>query len=127
MLSDERVAELAGQSIWVQLDALVAAGSITIDRPGGTPHPKISEYVYPLDYGFVDDTRGGDGSGIDVFVGTETDRRVTGILATFDAVKRDAEVKVLWACSPAEIDAVDTFYRPQPQAVLVIRREGADS
>ncbi|MGC5329160.1 hypothetical protein [Micromonospora sp. DT62] len=127
MLEDAEVARLAGMSIWEQLDELITAGTITIDRPRGTPHPKVPEYVYPMDYGYVDGTDGGDGSGIDVWVGRSPGLRATALICTYDAVKRNSELKVAWDCVGSEIDVIEAFYAPQPQAVLVVRRgdEGA--
>jgi inorganic pyrophosphatase len=41
--------------------------SLTIDRMLGTKHPKHN-YYYPLNYGFVPDTKAPDGGGLDAYV-----------------------------------------------------------
>lgn len=98
-----------GEPFWNVLDALVAASEVVVERPAGSPHPRYPDSTYPLDYGCLRGTRSGDGADIDVFVGRPGARDVTGIVATVDAVKRDAEVKVLLGCTPAQADAVRAF------------------
>jgi inorganic pyrophosphatase len=41
--------------------------SITIDRPLGSKHPEW-DFVYPVNYGFVPNTKSGDGEEIDAYV-----------------------------------------------------------
>ena len=40
---------------------------VKIDRPKGSKHPKYG-YEYPINYGFVPNTRSGDGEELDVYV-----------------------------------------------------------
>ncbi|PWK91082.1 inorganic pyrophosphatase [Lentzea atacamensis] len=91
------------------LDELVRTSDVVVDRPRGTAHPRYQDAVYPLDYGHLGDTTGGDGDGIDVFVGTATGAGVTGVLLTADVLKRDAEVKILLDCTPAEAELARAF------------------
>lgn len=113
----------SGGSLWQQAEQLIAASEIVIDRPAGLPHPRIPEAVYPLDYGYLAGTTGGDGDGVDVFVGTAPDDCVSGVVCTIDLHKRDAELKLLLRCTDAEITAIEEFYAPLTIAALVIRRE----
>ena len=106
------------------MDGLVRTSAVVIDRPRGRAHPGIPEAIYPLDYGYLDGTRSGDGDGIDVFVGTATGTDVVGILVTADPVKHDAEIKVLLNCSPAEILVAYRFVRDVLGiGGLLVRRE----
>jgi inorganic pyrophosphatase len=123
VLSEDEVQRLASMSLWDQLDELIANGRVVIDRPRGRPHPKVAEYVYPLDYGYVLDSDGGDGEGLDVWVGSDTRRKVTAVFCTVDLAKRNTEVKVAWSCSDTKIDVIQAFYDPQPQAVITVRRD----
>ena len=66
---------------------LLSTNGVIIDRPRGTSHPHYPTMVYPLDYGYLENTTSGDGGGIDVWLGslnTLTDERIpktlTGIL-----------------------------------------------
>ena len=97
---------------------LLISNSIVIDRPRGSPHPRYPSVIYPLDYGYLDNTTSSDGSGIDVWVGSlnilmnEDQRKtLTGILCTFDTLKRDAEMKLLVACSTEDIQIIRDFHK----------------
>ena len=55
---------------WKILDSLVNDSEIVIDRPKGTTHPKYSDFIYKVDYGYLKNTSSMDGAGIDVWVGS---------------------------------------------------------
>ena len=94
---------------WTVMDTLVGDAEVVIQRPAGTPHPRFPETLYPLDYGALRHTRSGDGADIDVFRGASGRHNVTGVVATVDARKRDAELKVLLGCTAQETEAVRAF------------------
>jgi inorganic pyrophosphatase len=94
---------MTGESFWTALDQLVATSQVVIDRPRGSRHPRYTTFVYRLDYGYLAGTTAGDGQGIDVWVGTMPERAVTGAILSVDLEKRDAELKVLLACTPEEM------------------------
>jgi inorganic pyrophosphatase len=107
---------------WGHLDRLVAASRIVIDRPKGSAHPRYPEKIYPLDYGYLQGTRAGDGQGIDVWIGSGAPVP-NAILCTVDLWKKDAELKVLRGCSEAEIAVIMTFLNEgDAMRCLVIRR-----
>ena len=83
------------------LDRLVAESSIKIDRPKGSLHPKYSDFVYPVDYGYLENTLSMDGGGIDVWKGSSGDL-IDAIICTVDLLKRDSELKILIGCSEKE-------------------------
>ena len=41
---------------WEAIDALVSSGKISIDRPKGASHPRFPNVVYPIDYGYIENT-----------------------------------------------------------------------
>lgn len=107
---------------WQRLDELVSASEVVIDRPRGTAHPRYPSFIYPLDYGYLKDTQSGDGREIDVWVGTLPEKRVTGIVITVDMVKRDAEVKILIACTAEEAQMILETHNTGPQSALLVMR-----
>ena len=107
---------------WDHLEALVAAGQLVIDRPRGSAHPRYPGFIYPLDYGYLAGTTAADGDGIDVWIGSLPERRVTGIIATVDLLKRDAEIKVLLGCTAEEARSALAMHRNGDQAALLIER-----
>jgi len=52
-------------NFWAALDKLVSESKVIIDRPKGSRHPKYPNCIYPLDYGYLDNTSSMDGNGID--------------------------------------------------------------
>lgn len=91
------------------MQTLLSSTRVVIDRPGGQPHPHYPELIYPLDYGYLEGTASGDGDGIDVWIGPLGGKTLTGILCTFDIVKRDAEVKLLAGCSAQDVETILHF------------------
>jgi inorganic pyrophosphatase len=115
-------ANWAALDLWQHADLLVASGEIRIDRPAGSAHPKVPEFVYPVDYGYIEGTVGGDGHGVDVWVGTAPPTGVTALACTVDPYKKNAELKLFLNCTDDEIARIEVFYTPQPQAAMVLRR-----
>lgn len=91
---------------WLLLDQLVQSSKIVIDRPKNTTHPRFKEMVYPLDYGYLEDTVSADKGGIDVWVGSGGEKKVSAVITTVDLTKRDSEIKLLFACTREEIKTV---------------------
>jgi inorganic pyrophosphatase len=111
---------------WQALDVLVSSSDIVVDRPRGTAHPRYPEFISPLDYGYLQGTTSGDGSGIDVWIGSQPSRAVTALLVTVDEQKRDAEIKLLLGCTPEECAALIALHDQSSwggsQSALLIRR-----
>ena len=106
------------RSFWHAMTDLIATGSILIDRPKGSTHPRYGEALYPLDYGYLENTTSSDGGGIDVWLGSlnsvvdNTNVKIlTGILCTFDTLKRDAEIKLLLGCTEDDIPVIREFHK----------------
>ena len=107
---------------WIQLDELVASSELVIDRPKGQAHPRYPSAIYPLDYGFLKNTSGGDGDGIDVWRGSLPNLELDAVVCTVDADKRDAEVKLLLGCSAAEKQTILKFLNQGSMAAVMIDR-----
>jgi inorganic pyrophosphatase len=99
---------------WKSLETLVAGSRVVIDRPKGSRHPRFPDMLYPLDYGFLEDTTGNDGAEADVWRGSAAEGAITGVVCTVDLMKRDAEVKILIDCTPDEIAVIHAFYNTGP-------------
>ena len=92
---------------------LLITHTIIIDRPKGSSHPRYPHLIYPLDYGYLEGTTSADGDGTDVWLGSliTTDRVLTGILCTFDTLKRDLEIKLLIGCTEEDIQTIQDFHK----------------
>lgn len=107
---------------WSTLEQLVSNSEISIDRPKGSAHPKFESIIYPLDYGYLEGTTGGDGDGIDIWVGSGDKSKVTGVVATVDVYKKDAELKILLGCSESEMELAFETHNTDHQQAKLIRR-----
>lgn len=109
---------LPDTSFWQAMTELISANSIIIDRPKGSMHPRYAKVIYPLDYGYLENTTSSDGGGMDVWLGSlssvmnsKSDKTLTGILCTFDTLKRDAEIKLLIGCTEEDIQVIQQFHK----------------
>lgn len=73
---------------WDALDNLVRQSEVVIDRPKGTVHPKYPDFLYEVDYGYLEDTTSMDGGGIDVWKGTDEEQKIDAIMCIVDLTKR---------------------------------------
>lgn len=98
------------RSFWEEIARLATTQRIVIDRPKGGQHPRYPHLIYPLDYGYLEGTSASDGGGIDVWIGSLDNKKLTGILCTFDTLKRDAEIKILLSCTENDVQLIKSFH-----------------
>ena len=122
------ISQLVGEHLdWHRWETAVCDHGITIDRRRGSLHPDHPSIIYPIDYGYVNDTLATDGDEIDLFCGTASTGLV-GTMITQDHRRGDAEFKLIYNCSPEEIYLVNGFInfdRSLMEGVLVLRWEMA--
>jgi inorganic pyrophosphatase len=118
---------LSSDKFWTAMAELIATSEIIIDRPKGSRHPKVTEAIYPIDYGYLKGTTAADGEGIDVWVGSIRPRVVTGVVCTVDQQKRDAEVKLLLGCTRDEELTILNFLNLGTMSAVLLWRPGVES
>jgi inorganic pyrophosphatase len=114
---------MGDDEFWHSLDVLVETSELVIDRPRGSAHPRYPEFRYPLDYGYLAETHSGDGRGIDVWVGSDPEKRPMALVLTLDLHKRDTEPKILLGCTSEEVQLILAIHRRGMQFALSIERE----
>ncbi len=107
---------------WNMLEKLIQENGITIDRPKNSVHPRFPDFVYLLDYGYINGTSSQDGSGIDVFRGNDPEVGIVGIICTVDSLKKDSEIKVLYNCSEKNIRTALKMMNHNPMCGILVRR-----
>lgn len=108
---------------WFFLEQLVARSTVVVDRVKGSRHPRYPEMVYPVDYGYLEDTTSMDGAGIDVWVGSLDDQVLNALIFTVDLKKRDIEVKLLLGCSDQEKQTILDFLNSNSMGAILVRRD----
>ena len=73
---------------WTAWESIIDAHGITVDRPKSSAHPMHPDIIYPIDYGYINETESSDGEEVDIFVGSSDDGLV-GAIATTDFRKGD--------------------------------------
>lgn len=108
---------------WQKLDSLYYSSSVVIERPKYSKHPKHPDMIYPVDYGYLSETISSDGSQIDVFFGSSSNKMINSIAVSSDILKRDCEVKLLIGCTPEEErDIMHMLNVTEYQKAILIRR-----
>lgn len=109
-------------NFWSALDTLVSTCEIIIERPKGTTHPKYPNFIYKVDYEYLKDTLSMDGSGIDVWVGTNG-KKIDAIMCIVDLIKHDSEIKILIGCTEEEKAIIYETHNETPYMKgIMIRR-----
>lgn len=110
---------------WRKLDELIASCEIVIDRPRGSRHPRYPEAIYEVDYGYLKGTSSMDGDGIDLYLGSLPDKRLSGIIVIVDAEKKDSEIKLLLGVAQEELKWIMNWCNgSELMKGLLIEREG---
>lgn len=107
---------------WKALDELVSHCEIIIDRPKGSAHPRYPDFIYPVDYGYLQDSTSMDGAGIDVWIGSG-EKMIDAIICTVDLMKKDSEIKILIGCTEDEKSVIyEVHNETQHMKGILIRR-----
>ena len=99
---------------WQRLDSLLERSQIVIDRPKGSVHPRFTDIVYQLNYGYLDGVNSTDGEGLDVWLCSNPDKKLDAIICTVDLDKGDAEMKLMVGCTAEEKAYIERFYNEYP-------------
>lgn len=109
---------------WRAIDSLIKDSVVVIDRPKGSHHPRFPQIVYPVDYGYLENTTSPDENGIDVWQGTSSSRVIDAIICTVDLLKKDSEIKCLIGCTPEEKEIIYLFHNESEYMKgILIKRE----
>lgn len=108
---------------WKYLQRLVEASRIVLDRPKGSKHPRYGDTVYPVSYGYLEGTSAIDSGGVDIWVGSLEKQEVVGALCSVDLLKRDTELKILYACTESEIESILEFVNTGQMRSIFINKD----
>ncbi len=111
---------------WQKIDTLYFSNQLVIARAKGTTHPKYHNLVYPVDYGYLEDTQNISGEGIAVYKGTMSDYMVTTLVIAADILKKEIDVKLLVGCSPQEEEEILRFLNQTDFQKSVLIRRNSD-
>ena len=109
---------------WQKLDTLYLSNKIIIDKPKGFVHPLYANLVYPVDYGYLEDTLS-VGDGIAVYNGT-SNNGLQYVIISADVLKKDIEVKLLVNCTKEDVTEILFFLNQTDLQKTVLISRGKD-
>lgn len=109
---------------WQKIDTLYLSSDVVIDKPKNSVHPDYRNLVYPVDYGYLQDTLSGSDNRIHVYVGTRMSGRVEAILVCSDILKKDIDVKLMVGCTKEEEKEILRFLNQTDFQKCVVLRRG---
>lgn len=112
---------LSNKDFWNELDNFLNTSEIVVERKKNSAHPRFPDFIYPVDYGFVRGTMACDGAELDIWIGTAENKDINGILCTVDPMKKDAEIKIVYACTDQEIKSIYEKMNEVLKAIYVAR------
>jgi inorganic pyrophosphatase len=105
------------------LEKIVNKNGIIIDRPKGTKHPKYNNMLYVVDYGYIKNTKSMDNSGINIFVGSDNNKKIDVIICIIDLLKKDSEIKILMGCTEEGKTKIYNFFNDSEyMKAIMVRR-----
>lgn len=116
------LSKVKNDKFWHRLDQLVTSSQIRIDRLKGSAHPRYPQFRYPFDYGYLEKTQVKDKGGLDVWIGSLLERKVTAIICNVDLIKKDSEIKLLLGCTKQESQKILKVHNRGSQSAILIPR-----
>jgi len=121
-MKEMQIKQTEDEGFWAALDELAVQSKLVIDRQKGSTHPRYPEFIYPLDYGYLDGTSAMDGGGIDVWRGSKDSAYIDAAMVIVDKVKKDSEIKLLMGCTEDEKALVYAIHNEKPQMKGILLR-----
>lgn len=113
------------RKFWEHCDRMVSDSKLIIENMAGSAHPDFPDFIYPVDYGYLENTVSSDSECIDIWKGTSGIAETVGVIVTVDLLKRDAEVKLLYMCSEKEVEEIYRVhnYSDMQKGILIMRNK----
>lgn len=112
---------------WQKVDTLIMSNNVNITKHAGDSHDSIPGLIYPVDFGYVQDTTGTGNRMIEAYQGSANNQKlVEAMIVSCNILDKDIEVKLLINCDEEEISKIVKFLNSTDfQKALLIRR-GSD-
>lgn len=109
---------------WQKLDTLLYTLDYKQIRAKGDVHPKYTNLVYPLEYGYLLDPDNEGSVVAKVFKGSLSPKKSDQIILSVDILQKDIDVKILMGCSVEEQMMILKFLNQTAfQKTILIRRD----
>lgn len=112
---------------WQKLDTLIMSSQLILDKPKGTVHHQYANLIYPVDYGYLQDTFSVDTAPIYAYKGTLPTDEANAIIVSADILKKDCVAKILIGCTDAEIYTILKFINSTEFQKAILVRRGSET
>ena len=109
---------------WQKLDTLYLSSGYQIIRKKGEVHPRFQNLIYPVDYGYINDTKSFGKDGVSVYAGSGNRYEISALVVAADILIKELDVKVLVGCTEEEVDQVLRFLNQTNYQKTVLIRKG---
>ncbi len=110
---------------WQKLDTLFLSSQLIISKEKGACHPQYQNLIYPVKYGRLVGTNGGN-SEVSVFRGSLLSDKVGAAVIAVDILKKELDIKLLSGCTEEEEDSILRFLNQTDFQKTVIIRRGTE-
>ena len=108
---------------WQKLDTLFLANKLVIIKEKGERHAQYQNLIYPVKYGRLSGTNGGNDNEVSVYRGSLASDRVTAAIVAVDILKKDLDIKLLSGCSEdEEVEVLKFLNQTDFQKTIIVRR-----
>ncbi len=112
---------------WQKLDTLYFSDTIEVLHKRGSSHPDLVNFIYPVDYGCLSDTKSALGSEpIYVYKGSMNSSVINAVIVAVDILSKDLTAKLLVSCTSSEEEEVLRFLNQTEFQKTVLIRRGND-
>lgn len=109
---------------WQKLDTFYLSSQFEVIRKKGDHHPDFPNLVYPVTYGYLNDTNG-QKDGVSVYKGSGSLYTITGLIVAVDILKKTLDVKMLIGCNQEETEEVLRFLNQTDYQKTVLIKKGS--
>lgn len=109
---------------WQKLDTLYLSSGYQITRKKGEAHPRFQNLIYPVDYGYINDTKSFGKDGVSLYAGSGNRYEISALVVAADILIKELDVKVLVGCTEEEVDQVLRFLNQTNYQKTVLIRKG---
>ena len=109
---------------WQKLDTLYLSSGYQITRKKGEGHPRFQNLIYPVDYGYINDTKSFGKDGVSIYAGSGNRYEISALVVAADILIKELDVKVLVGCTEEEVDQGLRFLNQTNYQKTVLIRKG---
>lgn len=111
---------------WQKVNTLYLSCGFTIVRKKGDHHPQFANLIYPVDYGYINETKSTNGEGLSLYAGTGDRNKISALVIAVDILSREMDVKVLVGCNSEEEESILRYLNQTDYQKTILVHKGEE-